>query len=334
MNSFFTRQSKTIFALTLLFLPIVVSGSWSLLTFRVDPQPSGGLTVMTYNIHEAINVNNQLDLNAIFTTIQQANPDILVLQEVDTGVIMSGGTDQAIWLARHLNMYLAPVTSTNHIWQSDVILSKYPILAYDSIVLQSPSEDDTLLRADIEIPGMEISVYAVHFSAFSSADRRVQADAALPWITSTPGLKIWAGDFNIDAYGSDSTDQGIYADISTHFNDSFLVALSVIGNLTWPSTGPRERIDYVFVTPTISVLSHMVPSSFASDHLPVFVQLLPPSSPFAKELQAPPLITDTVLNPPPLPSRSLPKDSLSLIRRNLVLVNDFFSVGRKVIIQC
>jgi endonuclease/exonuclease/phosphatase family metal-dependent hydrolase len=273
MNSFFTRQSKTIFVLTLLFVPLIISGSWSLVTFRVDPQPSGALTVMTYNIHEAINVNNQLDLYGILTTIQAASPDILVLQEVDTGVIMSGGTDQARWLAQHLNMYLAPVTSTDHIWQSDVILSKYPILDYDSIILQSPSEDDTLLRADIEIAGQEVSVYAVHFSAFSSADRRIQADAALPWITSTPGLKIWAGDFNVDAYSSDPTDQGIYADITALFNDSFSVAVSVTGNQTWPSPAPVERIDFVFVTPTISVLSHAVPASLASDHLPVVVEL-------------------------------------------------------------
>jgi endonuclease/exonuclease/phosphatase family metal-dependent hydrolase len=228
---------------------------------------------MTYNIHEAINVHNQLDLHGILATIQQSAPDILVLQEVDTGVIMSGSTDQARFLAQHLNMYLAPVTSTSHIWQSDVILSKYPILAYDSIILQSPSEDDTLLRADIDVAGQQVSVYAVHFSAFSSADRRIQADAALPWITSTPGLKIWAGDFNIDAYGSDTTDQGIYADITALFNDSFTVAVSRTGDQTWPSTGPVERIDYVFVTSTITVLSHAVPTSLASDHLPVVVQL-------------------------------------------------------------
>jgi endonuclease/exonuclease/phosphatase family metal-dependent hydrolase len=239
---------------------------------------------MSYNIHEAINVNNQLDLPGILTTIQQSNPDILVLQEVDTGVIMSGATDQARWLAQQLNMYLAPVTSTNHIWQSDVILSKYRILDYDSIILQSPSEDDALLRADLDIGGQAVSVYAVHFSAFSSTDRRIQADAAIPWILSTPGLKIWAGDFNVDAYTSNPTDQEIYSDITTHFNDSFTVALSRIGNLTWPSTGLIERIDYVFVTPTITVLSHTVPSSLASDHLPVLVQLQLPTSPFAREM--------------------------------------------------
>lgn len=283
MNSLFKRHSKSVLILTLLLIPLILTVAWTSITYQINPQPSGQLTVMTYNIHEAIDVNNRLDLNGILTTIQQSNPDILIMQEVDTGVIMSGTTDQSRWLAQRLNMYLAPVTSTSHIWQSDVILSKYPILFYEEIVLQSPSEDDTLLRAEIEIAGQEVSVFAVHFSAFSATDRRIQADIALPWITSTGGLKIWGGDFNINAYTSDSTDQSIYADITTYFNDSFVVASSRTGNLTWPSRLPSERIDYVFVTPAITVTSHTVPQSLASDHLPVVVELQLPAPPLSMQ---------------------------------------------------
>jgi endonuclease/exonuclease/phosphatase family metal-dependent hydrolase len=286
MSSFVNRHSKVLLTLTLLLVPLILAGTWSSLVYQVSPQPSGQLIVMTYNIHEAINVHKQLDLDGILVTIQQSNPDILVLQEVDTGVIMSGTTDQARWLAQQLNMYLAPITSTDHIWQSDVILSKYSIHSYESIILHSPSEDDTLLRADIEISGQQISVYAVHFSAFSSTDRRTQADAGITWVTSTGNsIKIWAGDFNVDAYTTDAVDQSIYADITTHFNDTFDTALARTGNLTWPSTGPYERIDYVFVTPTITVLSHAVPTSLASDHLPVITQLQLPSPPLNRPLQ-------------------------------------------------
>ncbi len=279
MSSTTNRQWKTILTFILLVVPLLSTAGWGLLTYHINPQPSGQLTVMTYNIHEAFDITNRLDLNAILQTIQQSDPDILVLQEVDTGVIMSGSTDQSRWLAHKLNMYLAPVTSINHIWQSDVILSKYPILNYESIILQSPSEDDTLLRADIDINGQQVSVYAVHFSAFSSADRRIQANIGIPWVTSTGGLKIWAGDFNVDAYTNDTVDQTIYTDITTYLNDSFTVASTRTGNQTWPSWDPNERIDYVFVSSTITVLSHRVPISYASDHLPVVAELQLPSPP-------------------------------------------------------
>lgn len=286
MRPFNYRSSNTILISALLLLPLVITGTWCTLTYQVNPQPSGQLTVMTYNIHEAFDVNNRLDLNNILITIEQSNPDILVLQEVDTGVIMSGTTDQARWLAQKLNMFLAPILSVNHIWQSDVILSKYPIQYYEETILHSPSEDDSLLRADIEVAGQQISVYAVHFSAFSSEDRRIQADVAIPYVISTgSNIKIWAGDFNIDAYTTDSIDQGIYTDITNYLNDSFEVALSLTGNFTWPSTGPYQRIDYVFVSPTITVLSHDVHTSLASDHLPVVTQLQIPASPFNQKMQ-------------------------------------------------
>lgn len=286
MSTFIQRHTNSVIIITLLLVPLILTGVWGGITYQVNPQPTGQVAVMTYNIHEAFDVNNRLDLNGILTTIQQSDPDIIVLQEVDTGVIMSGTTDQAKWLAQQLNMFLAPVTSADHIWQSDIILSKYPILHYEEIILQSPSEDDTLLRADIEIAGQQISVYAVHFSAFSSADRRIQADIAIPYVETTGNpIKIWAGDFNVDAYTTDPVDQGIYADITAFLNDSFEVAVSQSGNLTWPSTGPYQRIDYVFVSPTITVLSHAVPTSLASDHLPVVAQLQLPASPFRNHIE-------------------------------------------------
>ncbi|MFW9831781.1 MAG: endonuclease/exonuclease/phosphatase family protein [Candidatus Thorarchaeota archaeon] len=283
MSTTIHRHWKTILPFILLLIPLLFIVGWGSFTYNITPQPSGQLTVMSYNIHEAFDITNRLDLDAILQTIQQADPDILVLQEVDTGVIMSGSTDQSRWLALKLNMYLAPVTSTNHIWQSDVILSKYPILNYDYLLLPSPSEDDTLLRAEINIDGQQVSVYAVHFSAFSSADRQIQADIGIPWVMDTAGLKIWAGDFNVNAYSNDSVDQSIYADITTYLNDSFTVAVSQAGNQTWPSWDPYERIDYVFVSSTITVISHTVPVSYASDHLPVVVELQLPSLPISQQ---------------------------------------------------
>lgn len=297
MSTFIQGHKNSVLIITLLFVPLILTGVWGGFTYQVNPQPTGQVVVMTYNIHEAFDVNNRLDLNGIFITIQQSDPDIIVLQEVDTGVIMSGTTDQARWLAQQLNMFLAPVTSADHIWQSDVILSKYPILHYEEIILTSPSEDDTLLRADIDISGQEVSVYAVHFSAFSSADRRIQANVAIPYVAANGStIKIWAGDFNVDAYTTDPVDQGIYADITAFLNDSFDVALSQTGNLTWPSTGPYQRIDYVFVTPSITVLSHSVPTSLASDHLPVVSQLQIPASPYSQEISSSRIILATIVN--------------------------------------
>jgi endonuclease/exonuclease/phosphatase family metal-dependent hydrolase len=235
---------------------------------------------MTYNIHEGVGVNNRLDLDAILVTIQQWNPDIVVLQEVDMGVVLTGWVDQAVWLSLRLNMHLATVTDAESMWQGDVILSKYPILNSESILLPSPEETDTLLRATISVNGHSVTVFGVHFTVMSPESRRVQADLAFPYIDAISGPKIWAGDFNIDAYTTNSTDLGILTDIYSRFNDTFDIVASSnrYGNCTSVSWNPTERIDYIFVSNGITVDEHRVPSSLASDHLPVVATLQLPTS--------------------------------------------------------
>ncbi len=274
---------KTIFALAIILIPLIASASWCALTYNVAPQPGASLKVMTYNIHEGFGANNRLDLEAVLATIQPWNPDILVLQEVDMGVVMTGWVDQARWLAQRLNMYLAPITDTESTWQGDVILSKYPIINYEELILPSSEETDTLLKATIDVGTDTVTVFGVHFTVMSPASRLQQATLAFPYIDAVSGLKIWAGDFNIDAYTTNATDQGILTNILSRFNDTFDIVPggSRYGNCTSTSWDPTERIDYVFVSNGITVDEHRVVSSLASDHLPVMATLQLPSATFA-----------------------------------------------------
>jgi endonuclease/exonuclease/phosphatase (EEP) superfamily protein YafD len=42
---------------------------------------------------------------------------------------------------------------------------------------------------------------------------------------------------------------------------------------TFPADNPVERLDYVFVTPTIQLVKYQVLETLASDHRPLFVCL-------------------------------------------------------------
>ncbi len=273
-------NKKTIFALVIILLPLIASAGWCALTYNVAPQPGANLKVMTYNIHEGVGANNRLDLDAILVTIQTWNPDILVLQEVDMGVVMTGWGDQARWLAQRLNMYLAPITDGESMWQGDAILSKYPILSYEEILMPSSEETDTLLKATISIGAQTVTVFGVHFTVMSPESRLQQANIAFPYIDAVSGLKIWAGDFNINAYTTNATDQGILTSIRSRFNDTFDIVPggNRYGNCTSTSWNPTERIDYIFVSNGITVDEHRVLSSLASDHLPVLATLQLPSA--------------------------------------------------------
>ena len=82
MSTFIHRHSNSVLIITLLLFPLILTGVWGGIMYQVNPQPTGQVVVMTYNIHEAFDVNNRLDLGGILTTIQQSDPDIIVLQEV------------------------------------------------------------------------------------------------------------------------------------------------------------------------------------------------------------------------------------------------------------
>ena len=92
------------------------------------------------------------------------------------------------------------------------------------------------------------------------------------------GSKVLLGDFNTLPTGEpepgvESPDDTIHQDISAYLNDSWTAVgnpLNPSTGFTWPSTDPYERIDYIWVSPDITVISCVVVSNATgSDHLPV-----------------------------------------------------------------
>lgn len=62
------------------------------------------LRVLTYNIHHGEGVDGRLDLVRIAKVIQEVDPDIAALQEVDQNAGRSGQVDQAAELGRLTKM--------------------------------------------------------------------------------------------------------------------------------------------------------------------------------------------------------------------------------------
>lgn len=276
-----SKSIKFLAVLTTLLIPLVVSSVWCGLYCRVSPQPSLEPTVkiMTYNIHEGVGVDNRLDLERVAAAIRQGTPDILILQEVDQGCAMTRYVDEAKWLALKLNMYCVYAPTTDQMWQGDVILSKYPILNWNFTLLPSPGEVDVLLKAVLNANGQAVTVFAVHFTVTSPENRRIQIDKALNVIEETGGHTILAGDFNIDAYTTNPTDQANLEAVKARLKDSFdhCPARSLSGKYTFSSWDPHERIDYIFISTDISVVRHRTIASQASDHLPVLTEIQLPA---------------------------------------------------------
>jgi hypothetical protein len=72
---------------------------------EVSPmQTHTGLRLMTYNVHGCVGMDGRLDIHRLAEVIQQYDPDVVALQELDVHRSRSGGIHQAEALAHALEM--------------------------------------------------------------------------------------------------------------------------------------------------------------------------------------------------------------------------------------
>jgi endonuclease/exonuclease/phosphatase family metal-dependent hydrolase len=232
----------------------------------IYPQPSepSSLTLMTYNVHQSFGMDNKLDVAQIASTIGQGDPDIVGLQEVDAGRVPSLSVEQVLSLARGLNMHSAYGPSWGDTY-GVAVLSKYPIVEQRRYLLSSAEQQRACLESRIHLGNQTLTFFSVHLG-LNPQERHRQLDELLAYTADAPAPKVLVGDFNANP-GSQEI-----ARVLEQFQNAFAVA-GTGGGYTSPADGPRETIDYVFVSPDLSVLSAEVIPSLASDHLPVVARV-------------------------------------------------------------
>ncbi len=273
-----TRSLK----ITIVISAILLIGTLAGLFISAPPAPNTtatkSLTVMTYNIYQGYTPAGKPNLEVIRDTIRSVDPDIVGLEESDMDRISSMNVDSIKWLATQLNMYsyLGPPTSEQIIGVS--LLSKYPITRATYHLLSYDELPRVLIEATLQIGSTEVTVFVVHMG-LPHDERVTQASEIIQYVNAASSPKILMGDFNTLPTGEPEPDSEdprhdhIYANISLYLNDTWTAAghpLNDASGFTWPSDNPVERIDYIWVSPDISVTSCTVITSAAgSDHLPV-----------------------------------------------------------------
>ncbi len=278
--------TRTYLTTVLLVLVFTVGGLSGLITGIIIPSaPTDSITVMTYNIYQAYTPDGRVSLADLRDTIRSVDPDILGLQECDSNRVSSMNIDTVMWLSRELHMYsyFGPPTSKEIIGVS--LLSKYPIKNATYYLLPYEELPRVLIHAVIVIGSVELNVFVVHLG-LSYTDRTTQAAKVMEYVNAVPSPKILIGDFNTlptghPEPGSEDPDDTIYHDISQYLNDTWTASghgLDAPEGYTWPSDNPFERIDYIWVSPDISVISCTVlTDAKGSDHLPVVAEVRLPT---------------------------------------------------------
>lgn len=246
------------------------------------------LRVLTYNVRRCLGVDGVMSPARIAAVIAEAEPDIIALQELDVRRIRSGGVDQAEEVARELGfsfVHFHPALRVLEEEYGDAILTSRPSRIVKAGALPGlPSrprlEPRGALWAAVQIGGAEVNVINTHLG-LRRLERWLQAQMLMSdeWLGSEACRSpvVLTGDFNSFPRGR------VYGLLSGRLRDAHLIG-STMGrpSATFPSQWPVFRIDHMFVSDDVEVVSARThrseTSALASDHLPLVADLRLPET--------------------------------------------------------
>ena len=208
-------------------------------------------------------------INNICEFFLQEKPDIIALQEVDSGSIRSRNRNQIDTMAKVLQMK-GQMFSCKY----KRLLAKMPVLkkqgnAFLSQIDIEQSRTHYLehgnKRAVLIAQANGITFLTVHLSIRRKV-RLKQVFELAEIINDIDGPVIIAGDFNAQP---DAKEIQIFLSETklTHSNQDF----------TYPSWKPKKKFDYIFTSPEITVKKSRVLDIEHSDHKPLLIEIEHPS---------------------------------------------------------
>jgi endonuclease/exonuclease/phosphatase family metal-dependent hydrolase len=235
----------------------------------VEPEPvaaeSAELTVMVYNIQSGFARDRTWDLRRTADVIAAQNPDIVVLNEVSRGWLVTASSDQLVWLSRELDMpFVWGPASDDDLW-GNAILSRVPL---DQTDTRKFASTQNLKRS---VAGIELTVNGTSFWVFGThlddprgaGEARMEQLRELISFQDGRGPGIIMGDFN-----AEPEDDVLQELLALGYRDPVGAALPDV-----TTSQDDRRIDYILVSEGIEVLDVRVPDVAASDHKPVVARI-------------------------------------------------------------
>ncbi|MBU2602729.1 MAG: endonuclease/exonuclease/phosphatase family protein [Actinobacteria bacterium] len=257
----------------------VVSLGQALLLERPAAQDGlgkAGLRVMNYNLHNGFATDGRLDLEALAATIEAEDPDVLALQEVSRGWVINGSVDMLGWLSGRLGMVPVYGPTAGPLW-GNAVLTRLPIESEELFPL--PTEDLLLRRGLIDVSlalgdAGSLRVIATHY-------HHPDDGGPVRVLESEEMLRVWGGASRTVVMGDLNGRPGD-REIEMLREAGLVEVLAEAGvspGYTFPSDGPIERIDYIWVTSDLlppgqgPLADVRVTAGTASDHLGIAATL-------------------------------------------------------------
>ena len=230
----------------------------------VPVQAQHTLRLMTYNIKNATGMDGVCDFQRIANVINNASPDVVAVQEVDSVTNRSNQKYVLGEIAERTQMYacFAPAIEYDGGKYGIGLLSKKAPLHLQAIALPGREEARALILAEFED-----YIYCCTHLSLTEEDRMKSLEILKTFAASYKKPLFLAGDMNAEPE----------SDFIKELQKEFRI-LSNPKQHTFPAPAPKETIDYVAAFKQNDkgfavVSSEVVNEPVASDHRPIVVEL-------------------------------------------------------------
>ena len=224
------------------------------------------MKIMTFNTQHCLDyINRKIDFALMGKAIESQGADIVGLNEMFDNSSLEEYDKQTEKIAKTTTLshfFFAKAIDDPCGEYGNGILSRYPIISAESIPIPDPNprayngyyETRCVLKAVLE---NGLTVLVTHFG-LNPDEQENAVKTVLENITATKCILM--GDFNA------TPNEDVIAPIKAKMKDT--ADLFAEPKLSFPSDKPEIKIDYIFVSPDIEVLSADIPEIVASDHRP------------------------------------------------------------------
>lgn len=232
--------------------------------FTFSAQAQNTLKLMSYNIKNANGMDNVCNFQRIANVINNASPDVVAIQEVDSMTNRSGQKYVLGEIADRTQMhgYFAPAIDYDGGKYGIGLLTKLVPLRLQTLPLPGREEARTLILAEFTD-----YIYCCTHMSLTEEDRMKSLELVKAFTSSSTKPLFLAGDMNAEP------ESGFIKELQKDFQ-----ILSNPKQHTFPAPDPKETIDYIATLKQnakgFAVISaKVINEPMASDHRPILVEL-------------------------------------------------------------
>lgn len=232
--------------------------------FTFSAQAQNTLKLMSYNIKNANGMDNVCNFQRIANVINNASPDVVAIQEVDSMTNRSGQKYVLGEIAERTQMhgYFAPAIDYDGGKYGIGLLTKQVPLRLQTLPLPGREEARTLILAEFVD-----YIYCCTHMSLTEEDRMKSLELVKAFTSSSTKPLFLAGDMNAEP------ESGFIRELQKDFQ-----ILSNPKQHTFPAPDPKETIDYIATLKQnakgFAVISaKVINEPMASDHRPILVEL-------------------------------------------------------------